>query len=336
MKEKISIIIPTYNIEQYVGACLDSVINQTWENLEIIVVDDGSTDDTVKILEIYAKKDVRIKVIKKENGGVTSARLVGVQQATGEFIGFVDGDDIIESDMYERLLKNAKDYHADISHCGYQMVLQKRIDFYYNTGRVVQQDQQDGLRDLLEGLFIEPGLCNKLFHKRLFHNLLDEAYMDLSIKNNEDLLMNFYLFREANRSVFEDWCPYHYLVRKGSATSSTTNIHRLLDPLRVTKILIKETEGNTELQSVLLQKYIRQLINIGTMPIEENSELIRPNKIKARILLKNSLRECLKNEKVSKKVKVMALWVTICPWSYEKVYWVYDKITGINKKYSLD
>ena len=336
MKEKISIIIPTYNIEQYVGACLDSVINQTWENLEIIVVDDGSTDDTVKILEIYAKKDVRIKVIKKENGGVTSARLVGVQQATGEFIGFVDGDDIIESDMYERLLKNAKDYHADISHCGYQMVLQKRIDFYYNTGRVVQQDQQDGLRDLLEGLFIEPGLWNKLFQKRLFHNLLDEAYMDLSIKNNEDLLMNFYLFREANRSVFEDWCPYHYLVRKGSATSSTTNIHRLLDPLRVTKILIKETEGNTELQSVLLQKYIRQLINIGTMPIEENSELIRPNKMKARILLKNSLRECLKNEKVSKKVKVMALWVTICPWSYEKVYWVYDKITGINKKYSLD
>ncbi len=94
---------------------------------------------------------------------------------------------------------------------------------------------------------------------------------------------------------------YHYLVRKGSATSSTTNIHRLLDPLRVTKILIKETEGNTELQSVLLQKYIRQLINIGTMPIEENSELIRPNKMKARILLKNSLRECLKNEKLVKR-----------------------------------
>lgn len=336
MEEKISVIIPAYNIEQYIGTCLDSVINQTWTNLEIIMVDDGSTDDTVKITEIYAKKDHRIKVIKKENGGVTSARLTGVQEATGEFIGFVDGDDIIESDMYERLLKNAQNYHADISHCGYQMVFPNRVDYYYNTGRLVQQDGKAGLKDLLEGSFIEPGLWNKLFHKTLFHSLLHKFCMDLSVKNNEDLLMNFYLFREANSSVFEDFCPYHYLVRKGSATSAKLNIHRLLDPLKVTEILAKETEDNTELQSVLMQKYIRQLISLGTMSERENKELIHPHKLNARKLLRKQLTLCRKNKNISRKVKIMALWAVVWPWSYEMVHELYGKVAGSNNKYDLD
>ena len=122
MKVEVSIVIPAYNIASYVGKCLESVLAQTLKDIEVIVVDDGSTDETVEVIKLYKNKDKRIKLIQKENGGVTSARLAGIRVATGEYIGFVDGDDQIEADMYERLLANAIKYHADISHCGYQMV----------------------------------------------------------------------------------------------------------------------------------------------------------------------------------------------------------------------
>ena len=96
MDEKlVSVIIPAYNIEDYIGRCLDSVLSQTYKNLEILVVDDGSSDCTGEILDDYEKKDQRIRVIHKENGGVSSARNIGIEAATGDYIGFVDGDDLM-------------------------------------------------------------------------------------------------------------------------------------------------------------------------------------------------------------------------------------------------
>ena len=141
MNALISIIIPAYNIENYISTCLDSLLAQTYRDLEIIVVNDGSKDGTGAIMDTYAARDSRIMAIHKENGGVTSARLCGVKAATGDWIGFVDGDDIIEPDMYERLMANAVKHGADISHCGYRMVFPSgKVDYYYNTGRIVEQD----------------------------------------------------------------------------------------------------------------------------------------------------------------------------------------------------
>ena len=98
MDEKlVSVIIPAYNIEDYIGRCLDSVLSQTYKNLEIIVIDDGSSDRTGEILDDYEKKNHRMKVIHKENGGVSSARNIGIDRANGDYIGFVDGDDRVKS-----------------------------------------------------------------------------------------------------------------------------------------------------------------------------------------------------------------------------------------------
>lgn len=141
MSEKISVVVPVFNIEKYVERCAYSILNQTYANLEIIMVDDGSTDGSGKIIDQIAASDSRIKVIHKENGGVTSARMAGIKSATGEWIGFVDGDDEVEPDMFRHLLQNAIIYQADISHCGYQMVFPDgRIDYYYNTGVLERQD----------------------------------------------------------------------------------------------------------------------------------------------------------------------------------------------------
>ena len=166
MSEYISVIVPVYNLEKDLPRCLDSILAQTHRALEVIVVDDGSRDGSRSVMEDYARRDDRVKPIFKENGGVTSARLRGVAEATGEWVGFVDGDDEIEPDMYERLLENARKYSADISHCG---VLREfpdgRLDYYYNTGRFVEQDNTKGLRDLIEGGFIEPGVVCKLYRR---------------------------------------------------------------------------------------------------------------------------------------------------------------------------
>ena len=238
MDELISIIVPVYNISKDLPNCLNSILAQTYPNIEVVAVDDGSIDSSGAILDHYAEKHSNIRVIHKENGGVTSARLRGIQEATGEWIAFVDGDDEVEPDMYERLLSNAKMYDAQISHCGYQLCLPDgRVNYFYNTGILVKQDQKTALRELLSGSIIEPGLCNKLFHKSLFHSLLHGKAFDTSIKINEDLLMNFYLFSAADTSVFEDWCPYHYMAREGSATRAKRNPHKIYDPIRVKEII---------------------------------------------------------------------------------------------------
>ncbi len=113
---KVSVIVAAYNIQDYIVKCLDSIANQTYKNLEVIVIDDGSSDNTGKLADEFAENDNRFIVIHKENGGVSSARNRGIDVASGDFIGFVDGDDTIEVDMYEMLVNNAIKYNADISH----------------------------------------------------------------------------------------------------------------------------------------------------------------------------------------------------------------------------
>ena len=331
MNTKISVIVPAYNIASDLPRCLDSLIAQTYRNLEIIVVNDGSKDNTADVINAYAAQDGRIKAIHKENGGVTSARLRGVAEATGEWIGFVDGDDDIAPDMYAKLMENATAYGVDISHCGYQMVFPGgKIDYYYNTGRIVHQDNTKGLWDLIEGGFVEPALWNKLYRRKLFAGL--SAWMDASIRINEDLLMNFYLFRQAKKSVFEDICPYRYILRSGSAATSKLNEHKLRDPMKVTRILLKE--ASEAVMSAVYRKWVRILIGGATMSFGEQKDLIAPYRKETRRELRSHLGEILRN--CGWKLKIMALWAAVWPWSYGFVHEMYMKVTGLDKKYSLE
>lgn len=334
-KEKISVVIPAYNIENEIERCVDSVLAQTYSNIEIVIVNDGSKDNTLEKICFLAQRDSRIIVIDKCNEGVTKARLEGVKASSGEWIGFVDGDDNVEPDMYERLLNNAHKYNADISHCGYQMVFPSRVDYYYNTGRLVQQDKLTGLKNLLDGSFIEPGLCNKLFHKSLFHSLLHDNLIDFSIKNTEDLLMNYYLFNKSAKSIFEDFCPYHYIVRATSAANKILNENRLLDPIKVINILLTETEGNEELNSILREKYIRQLISLAIRRIDENPTLIAPHKGWAEKELRRVLVDALTDKSISRKVKGIASVVALSPTFYRFIHDIYERLKGIDKIYEI-
>lgn len=333
MEHKISIIIPAYNIEKYICTTLDSVLAQTHSNLEVIVVNDGSRDATAALIDGYADKDRRVKAIHKENGGVTSARLRGVAEASGEWIGFVDGDDYVELQMFERLLENALAHNADISHCGYQMVFPDgHIDYYHNTGRVVTQEGKQGCFDLLEGSSIEPGLWNKLYRRELFAGLSE--WMDRSIKINEDLLMNYYLFKQSRCTVFEDICPYHYVLRKGSAATSQLNQHKLRDPRKVLHLIMEDADP--ELMPALTPRLTRILVYGATMSLGDQRELIAPYRKEVRAELRGKLWSILTGSACNSKLKVMALWAAVWPASYRWVHDAYAQSTGLNKKYCID
>lgn len=332
--DKISIVVPAYNIENYIEKTIKSICNQTYKNLEIIIVDDGSKDNTPHILDNLSKCDNRIKVIHKDNGGVTSARLEGIKVSTGEWIGFVDGDDFIEPNMYEILLKNAYKYEADISHCGYRMVFPSRVDYYYNTGKIIEQDNVNGLKDLLLGEFIEPGLCNKIYKKSLFENLLKNNLVDTSIKINEDLLMNYYLFKESSKSIYSDFCPYYYILRKGSAATSSINENKLRDPLLVQKIIYDDIKDNQTLNRIVAERIIMLLIGSSTLSYGDNKGLIAPYRKNARKELRKWLPKILRVNH-SLKYKIFAFWVSIWPASYRWVHKIYAVIRGTNKKYEV-
>jgi glycosyltransferase involved in cell wall biosynthesis len=321
MEPLISVIIPAYNIEAYLPRCLDSVLAQTYQNLEIIIVDDGSKDGTGAIADDYAKRfPERIRCIHQENSGVTTARLNGTVAAKGEWIGYVDGDDEIEPDMYQRLMDNALKYNADISHCGYQTIVNggERIHYFYNTGKVVEQDRITGLKDLLEGEFVEPGLWNKIFKRELFQRLLEEDLMDHSLKINEDLMMNFILFQEAGSAIYEDFCPYHYLTRSASATRAKFQPHKLLDPIRVRKWILEQADP--ELKDVNWRKYLVACSDAYAELSEHKEYTEKCQELKRALIDNQDKRRFLtRNEQI--KLKLMMTSVGL----YRFLYGFYEK-----------
>ena len=317
----ISIIVPVYNLEKELPRCLDSILKQTYREIEVVVVDDGSSDKSADVIRKYADLDSRVRPLFKSNGGVTSARLRGVKEASGQWIGFVDGDDEIEADMYERLLNNAATYRADISHCGYQMCFSDgRVHYFHNTGSVIQQDRITALKELLSGSRVEPGLCNKLFRKTLFRSLLYDDIMPLDIKINEDLLMNFYLFSAAEQTVFDDWCPYHYIVRGTSASRAKLNYYKLYDPLRVKDIIRHKIQD--ELKDDAQKAYLNTCINVYNTLLQESSKEYCGEKRRVRELLEM---ESASFKLLGEKRKFMAKIIVGIPSLYKTIYLLYSR-----------
>lgn len=330
MDEKlVSVIIPAYNIEDYIGRCLDSIISQTYKNLEIIVVDDGSRDHTGEILDNYAKKDRRIKVIHKENGGVSSARNKGIEAAEGDYIGFIDGDDLIEPEMYKILVDLLEEENADIAHCGYQMVFPDRVDYYHNTGKKKIQTTEEGLKDLLSGEIIEPGLVNKLYKKELIKN----CRLDETVKINEDLLMNYQLFKLSQKSVYYDITPYSYMIRSSSATGVNSLITKREDSLRVLN-QIKDDCINNNLLPTIYKRYIYLLMAICRDDLKDR--LYMEYQKKQRKQLKKELKTDIFKSCIPKKLKYMSLFSCYLPHIMKIIYKMYDLKTGTSKKYLVN
>ena len=207
--KKISVIVPIYNVEAYLERMLESLINQTYKNLEIILIDDGSTDSSAKICDKYKKKDKRIVVMHKKNEGVSVARNKGLELARGDYIGFVDSDDVISLDMYERLYNNIISTNADISVCSYS-TFSKDVDFEYKDNIKIF-NKEEALKDIISDGIITNFLWNKLFKSNLFNNI---KFPENCIY--EDLYVMPKLIEKIDRLCFDYSKLYGYFKRNNS------------------------------------------------------------------------------------------------------------------------
>ncbi|MEY8255893.1 glycosyltransferase family 2 protein [Clostridium perfringens] len=227
MKEKklISVVIPVYKVEKYLKRCIDSVINQTYEKLEIILIDDGSPDNCGNICDYYSKIDDRIIVHHQKNSGVSGARNKGIELAQGDYIGFVDPDDYIEPKLFEELYYVIEKSSADISICGFKTFGDEKKN-HELCNKIWTKDE--ALENLLLNKIITSHLWNKLFKKELFNGI----EFDLG-KRYEDVRIIHKLFSRAIKVVSIKDSLYNYYIRKDSITGATkhSNSQEFIDSL---------------------------------------------------------------------------------------------------------
>lgn len=220
----LSIIIPVFNVESYLPRCIDSVLQQTYQNLEILLIDDGSTDSSSQICDEYSNKDIRITVVHKKNGGVSSARNKGLDLAKGEYICFIDSDDFIDPMMCEVLMRNAKLYDCEISVCLIDVV---KLD---NKKTCILKDSHlEKANQVIAGFFSDPfikehmyGPFNKLYKREILRDLRFKSY-----KMGEDILFVFESLLHSKRVYFDSFVGYHYVHRVNSAMTSKFSLKRL-------------------------------------------------------------------------------------------------------------
>ena len=221
MSEKISVIVPVYKVEKYLDKCVSSIVNQTYKNLEIILVDDGSPDNCPAMCDAWAVKDDRVKVIHKMNGGLSDARNAGMKIASGEFIGFVDSDDWIAPDMYQCLYEILTNDRSDIAVCGALMVWEDgRTQKLTRDGSCVL-NREDAMRAIIEESWLKQPVWNKLYRT--------EKIRDITFpvgKYHEDVFWSYRAVGMADRVSVSDKVGYYYLQRDGSIMGEGYSIKR--------------------------------------------------------------------------------------------------------------
>lgn len=263
MQPLLSIIVPIYNVEQYLDRCIQSILNQTYQNLEIILVDDGATDCSGAIADSYAAKDKRIKVFHKENGGLSDARNYGLEHVTGDYILFIDSDDFIVNIMCERLITVASSNNADIVSCNYY-IYRGDDDISIHT-MSVQDDKRtftgmDMLRYYL--LKTEPFdlnvVWNKIFKLDLFNGVEPVRFPKGRVQ--EDNFTIFRLFLNANSIVTVNEPLYYYVQRAGSIMANFTRrfmIDTIESHMYMSDYLMNHCSSvKNELQLYLLNSYV--------------------------------------------------------------------------------
>lgn len=268
MKEKdlISVIIPVYNVEKYLDECINSVVNQTYTNIEIMLVDDGSIDDSSNICDEWKKKSECIKVIHKKNGGLSDARNVGIENAQGKYIIFVDSDDWIPRDSIEYLYNLIINYEADIV-CGtiLEVFDRKYIRKINIKEDIVVANNVEALEDLMYMQRITNSASGKIYKKELFDSIKYPVG-----KLYEDLGTTYKVFSKANKIVLSNKNVYFYFKNNQESIVNRKYSYRELDRITFAREELEFINNNyNQLREAAIYKlYYESIITIGKMPIK--------------------------------------------------------------------
>lgn len=306
----VSIIVPVYNVEQYLMECIKSILQQTYSNFELILIDDGSTDKSGSICDNLQSKDNRIRVIHKSNGGLSSARNVGIEVAYGNYYVFIDSDDYIDKKFIECLYKEAVEKNADICECSYA---------YLKNGKIINErlfeysilDNETAVRKLFSPPYQSFVIvCNKLYRKELFENIrFPEG------KLHEDEFTTYKLIYESNKIAYVNKNLYIYRIRDNSITTSEFSSKRaeVLDSIEEKKAYFRNININLD-EELKFNEFVVK-INVLNMMVDFDSyDNVLWNKISREIKIKRKeLFQCpfLKNGH-----KMYIIMLLIGKWSY--------------------
>lgn len=305
--DKISVIVPIYNAEKYLNKCIKSILNQTYKNIEVILIDDGSIDNSPQICDQMSLKDSRIKVIHKQNEGLTMARKTGISVATGNFIGFVDADDWISLNMYSLLYKAISKYEADIASC--RMVK----DFPDNSHEVTMKfnclkvlSKIEALKNMNLEQILDASLANKLIRKELFQNVIFRPTVTIG----EDYRTSYYLIDAANKIVCIPSICYHYVQRQSSMCFKGYNNNGNAILNSYTEIKEQMIKNYPETKFSALQYYILQeMAVIISMIKADNYDFHIINRIKKDI--RKNLFQYIRYTSAPTYLKICAILLSI-------------------------
>lgn len=316
--ELISIIVPVYNVELYLEECIGSILKQTYENIEILLIDDGSTDNSPQICDSYAKKDTRIKVIHKENGGQALARNVGIKNAQGSYYMFIDSDDYIDAYMVEKLYKALKQSDSDMAMCNIKYIYENIPETQLDVSPI--KDEVLSSEEAINKLFSEKywyyiGACNKLHKRKLWDNFeFPEGYI------HEDEAVIHRIFKKCKRIVTISDELYYYRQVLGSTTHSGRN-EKSLDKyvaLSDRLLFLKKCVSNTNLRKLSYQYWYSYLEDFFYFR-ELNKNSIRLKRMKKSLV--KALPVMVKCGFFTKKDTIGILIFLLKPEIYEKLFW---------------
>ena len=302
-QEKISIIIPVYNTERYLERCVQSVLAQTYRNIEVILVDDGSPDNAGALCQELRKQDDRILVIHKENGGLSSARNAGLCAATGDYIGFVDSDDWVEPDMYMHLYNIAVQYSAAVVRCGIQRDAEFCIGTENETEAVEILTTAEAAKTVWENGFI----CNKLYRSTLF---LQEPQIrfDERIRYIEDEPALLRCLIKSEGMVITNWVGYHYYMNQEGLVKSNFNLSKLTSLIGFKDMCNTVEDHIPELYDYFLSHYFAVCIGFYRYPETRRSP---EHKAMIQTELRNNLLSIIRLRNLKLKFKAAAILYSI-------------------------
>ena len=255
-EELISIIIPIFNMSKYLEKCIDSVINQTYKNLEIILIDDGSTDNSGEICDRYLQKDNRIKVVHQKNQGVSAARNEGLKHATGYYIGFVDPDDFIESKMYEIIINDIKENQCDIGICGIRSKNEDDITLKEDRKQEnIVMNKKEFLNILIQDKMIATSVWDKVFKSEL---IKEKRFNEKRVVGEDFELILEVINNKKIKAVYNSSCLYNYLIREKSASRKQDD-KQAIDILEVNDNLLKIVQIEyPDLQDLVIERILKK------------------------------------------------------------------------------
>lgn len=239
---KVSVIIPVYNSKQYLKQCLDSVVNQTLKDIEIIIVNDGSTDNSIEIIQDYSNNCKNIKVINKQNEGCYKARNVGLETAKGEYIAFLDSDDYIEFNMYEKLYSKAKETDADIVSSNYSILENNKIKIVDFSSSIELLKKSNNKLIGAENILLDAIIWSRIFKRQM---IVDKGiFFHSDIHTADDAFFHVLTMLNANKIVYIPDVLYTYRISRNG--SITTNLHNEFnfDCIKVSQRILEYTLQN--------------------------------------------------------------------------------------------